>query len=791
MATIEIDGKSYEAQPGQMLIEIADANGIDIPRFCYHKKLSVAANCRMCLVEVERAPKPLPACATPIMDGMKVYTKSSKALAAQNAVMEFLLINHPLDCPICDQGGECELQDIAMGYGQDVSRYQDGKRVVTDKNLGPLIATEMTRCIHCTRCVRFGEEIAGIKELGATGRGEHTRIGTYVEKTVNSELSGNVVDLCPVGALTNKPFRFSARAWEMQQRVGVSVHDGVGASVYYHTRRNEVMRVIPRENETVNETWLADRDRYSFSALKAEDRLTQPMIKRDGQWQAVDWETALTFAADGLKQAVQKHGAKQVGSLVSPTSTLEELFLLQKLMRGMGSSNIDHRLQQMDFSDQAQAPVFPSLGQSLTDFEHSDAVLVIGSHLRKEQPLLNLRLRKAAMRGAKCAFVNPVAYEFNLPVAQQLVVTPNDWVSQLAGIAKALQTSSSNSVNGLDGLLQNVSVSAEQQAVADALLSGERKTVLVGQLAQSHPQFASLRALAGAIAQLSGACLSYTNAAGNTSGAWLTGCVPHRAVGGQAESAAGKNALEMLSEGLKAYILMGVEPELESCVPAQAERALKRAEFVVNLTAFRSPAMDAYADVLLPIALSAETSGTYVNMAGTWQSVAAAVKAPADVRPAWKVLRVFGNLFDLAGFDYEDSTQIQAELQPQLMSLVADNAGSWQLPSSLDTAASQGLQAITELPIYAVDMVVRRTAALQDTQDALSVKGVHLSATTAASLKIKDGQAVQVQQASNTVASTAVFDERVPAGCVLLYAAQADSTALDSWFGDVTVKPVD
>ncbi|OAD20230.1 NADH-quinone oxidoreductase, chain G [Candidatus Thiomargarita nelsonii] len=393
MVTIEIDGKPYQAEAGQMLIEITDANGIDIPRFCYHKKLSVAANCRMCLVDVEKAPKPLPACATPVMDGMIVKTRSEKALIAQKAVMEFLLINHPLDCPICDQGGECELQDMAMGYGKDASRYKEGKRVVFDKNLGPLIATEMTRCIHCTRCVRFSQEISGIQEMGAPGRGEHTKIGTYIEKNISSELSGNMIDLCPVGALTSKPFRFSARAWEIQQADTIAPHDAVGSNIHLHIRRNQIRRVAPKENEAVNEVWISDRDRFSYQALTAEDRLTSPMIKKEGTWQKTDWEQALAFAAQGLKKVKDADGSSSIGALASPTATVEELYLLQKLMRGIGSQNIDHRLRQVDFSDQDAAPLFPYLGQAIADLEQSDAAFVIGSHLRKEQPLLNHRLR--------------------------------------------------------------------------------------------------------------------------------------------------------------------------------------------------------------------------------------------------------------------------------------------------------------------------------------------------------------------------------------------------------------
>ncbi|OUD12917.1 NADH-quinone oxidoreductase subunit NuoG [Thioflexithrix psekupsensis] len=784
MATIEIDGKSYEAQPGQMLIEITDAHGIDIPRFCYHKKLSVAASCRMCLVEVERAPKPMPACATPIMDGMKVHTKSTKALAAQKAVMEFLLINHPLDCPICDQGGECELQDIAVGYGQDCSRYQERKRVVSDKNLGPLIATDMTRCIHCTRCVRFGEEIAGIKELGATGRGEHMRIGTYVEKTITSELSGNVIDLCPVGALTNKPFRYSARAWEMQQRPSISVHDGVGANLNYHIRRQQVMRAVPRDNDQVNETWLADRDRYSYTALSAPDRLTRPMIKQNGEWRTVDWEAALTFAADGLKAVLKQKTPDQLGVLASPTATLEELYLLQKWTRGVGSPHLDHRLQQVDFSDQNDAPLFPSLGQSIAELEQNDCFFIIGSHLRKEQPLLNVRVRKAAMRGARCLEMNPVRYEWNLPIKQSLIVAPQDWLTALAGVIKALQVTEIEPA--LTHLLSSVTVSETQQAIANQLRQdNSRKTILLGQLAQTHPQFAQIRALAGILAQLTGARLGYVSGAGNTAGAWLAGVLPHRGLGGQAVSAVGKTAAEMLSAGLRAYVLFGVEPELDSWQGSvTAEKALQQADFVVNFTAFHTPQMLAYADVLLPIALSPETDGTYINLEGRQQAVKAASALPGEVRPGWKILRVFGNLFDLAGFDYDNVESIQSELQAALSEITPDNSQSvWHLPKQLSALdLGKGLARISEVPIYAVDMVVRRSSVLQLTHDAdMARAGIRVSPETAAALQLQPGQTVTVKQGQQQAVMTLISDDRVPNNCALLYVAQPETAALGAW----------
>ncbi|MFK5968597.1 MAG: NADH-quinone oxidoreductase subunit NuoG [Candidatus Marithrix sp.] len=767
MLTIEIDGKSYQVQAGQKLIEVAEANGIDIPRFCYHKKLSIVASCRMCLVEVEKVPKPMPACATPVMDGMKVFTRSTKALAAQKAVMEFLLINHPLDCPICDQGGECELQDVAVGYGNDVSNYQEGKRVVISKNLGPLIATEMTRCIHCTRCVRFSKEISGISEMGDPGRGEHMEIGTYVEKNITSELSGNMIDICPVGALTSKPFRFSARAWEMQQHNTIAPHDSVGSNIAVHTRLNQVLRVVPRENEAINEIWISDRDRFSYEGLAAKDRVTSPMIKKNGTWQKVHWDTALSYAVDNLK----KIDSKSIGTLASPTATVEELFLLQKLMRGIGSNNIDHRLRQVDFSDQQQAPLFPYLGQAITDLETCDAALLIGSHLRKEQPILNHRLRKAE---AKIAVFNPIDYEFNFPIAAKMIVAPNAWVENLAGIAKSLLG------NGLiptdiQKLLADTTFNSEQQAIGKALQTGEKRTVLLGNLATSHPQFATIRSLAATIAKLTGARLGYLPAANNTAGAWLAGVVPHRQAGGEAISEAGLDANAMLTQNLKAYVLLGLEPELDSCTGSLA--SLEQADFVVSLTAYKTDAIENYADVILPISLFTETSGTYVNAEGLWQSFGGVVNPTGSTRPAWKILRVLGNLFDIDGFDYVSSEQVRDELQAIIGDKKPNNSAGWQVPTSFENMVSEGLQRITEMPIYSGDALVRRAAALQDTLDA-DVAGVHVNPTVAK--QFNGSEQVQINGASLPL----VLDERVPDGCALIYAGQA----VGAWHGTVDVS---
>jgi len=727
MVTIEINGKTYQAQAGQMLIEVADANGIHIPRFCYHKKLSVAANCRMCLVEVEKAPKPLPACATPVTAGMKVWTQSETALIAQKAVMEFLLINHPLDCPICDQGGECELQDIAMGYGHGESRYQETKRVVFDQDLGPLVATDMTRCIHCTRCVRFSQEISGIPEMGAAGRGEHTQIGTYVAKTLTSELSGNMIDLCPVGALTAKPFRFTARSWEIQQYEAIAPHDAIGSNLYFHVRRNQIMRVVPKENEAINETWLSDRDRFSYQGLTAPDRLTTPMIKQDGQWQSATWEQALSTTVAKLTEVSQAHTANAIGALITPTATLEELYLLQKYLRGLGSSNIDHRLRQVDFSDQQEAPLYPYLGQSIAELESNDAALIIGSQLPKAQPLLNHRLRKATVRGAKISVINPIDCEFNYPVASKLIVAPNEMVENLAAIAQVLLEMKQGTLIPAPMLKLIAEITATKEnlieqrhrILAENLRWGQKRLILLGELAIAHPQLTLIRALAAVIAKMTGGQLGYLGEAGNSAGAWLAGAIPHRQVGGSAVETVGLDAQAMLSNtGLKAYLLWGIEPELDSWHGEDAISTLKAADFVVSFSAYQTPTIASYAQVILPIALMGETAGTYVNIAGQWQTVTGAITPPGETRPGWKILRALANLHKLPSFGYQELAEIGEEVRQYCDGLKAvNNRAGWQIPDAYHplngSAENSGLQRLLEMPNYASDTLVRRAHSLQ------------------------------------------------------------------------------
>lgn len=780
---LEINGIAMTARKGAMVIEVADEAGIRIPRFCYHDKLSIAANCRMCLVEVEKAPKPLPACATPVMEGMKVFTRSAKALEAQRGTMEFLLINHPLDCPICDQGGECELQDVAMGYGRDVSRYNEGKRVVADKNIGPLISTDMTRCIHCTRCVRFGQEIAGVMELGAPGRGEDMRITTYVEGTVDSEMSGNVIDLCPVGALNAKPSRMTARAWELAQHASVSAHDCIGSNVYVHTLRGAVNRVVPRDNEAINECWISDRDRFSYEGLKSARRLSTPMIRQHEQWVACDWDTALQAVADGLRETIDRHGADQLGALISPNTSVEELHLLQRMIRGLGSNNIDHRLRQVDFSGAEQTPLFPWLGQQLTDLEHADALLLVGSNIRKEQPIAGHRVRKAARKGAKVFTINSRAFEFNFPVAGTALCRPDEMLDALAGILRSLRDLGRPVDHALAPMLDATAAEPGLAAMARALADGERVSVLLGPQAIAHPQFERLRILAGAVAHASGAKFGLLSDGANAAGAWLAGAVPHRQPGGQALSAPGLDAAAMLTHPRKAYVLFGVEPEFDCYDPAAARLALDAAEFVVAFSAFQhEPARD-YAHVMLPIAAFAEAAGTWVNAEGTWQSAAGAVAPPGEARPGWKVLRVLGNYLELDGFEYQSPEQVLDEARAHVGSQFPDNRVTFSAWSERPEPIS-GLVRVSAVNPYAQDALTRNAPSLQRTRDAREQQA-RINAALAQQLGLVGADRALLRQGNAYTSVELVIDDSVADGCVWLPAGTPASARLGPMFGEI------
>jgi NADH-quinone oxidoreductase subunit G len=715
---IEVNGVPMKARKGQMLIQVTDAHDVYVPRFCYHAKLSIAANCRMCLVEVEKAPKPMPACATPVAEGMKVFTKSPKAIAAQKSVMEFLLINHPLDCPICDQGGECELQDLAMGFGRDISRYAERKRVVKDKNLGPLVSTDMTRCIHCTRCVRFTQDIEGFQELGTVGRGESTEIGTYIERSVDHELSANIIDLCPVGALNNKPYRYRARAWEMTQHALVSPHDCVGANLYAHVLRGRVMRMVPRPNDAVNETWIADRDRFGFQGIYGEDRLATPMLRTNGIWQETDWETALNWVADALRGVVQRHGAGQIGALASPLSTLEELYLFSRVVRGLGSANVDHRLRRTDFRDEAGDPLYPGLGCSIVELEQANAVLVIGSNLRKEVPLLAHRIRKATLRNsARVAFINPRRYEYLFPVAAYLASNGADMFEHLLGVtAAAVHASGRAAPASVSAMLANAQPAETQSLIAHSLTEGTRRLILLGAIAQRDPAFADLRLLATALAEVTGATLGYLPEGGNAVGACLAGVLPHRAAGGRPAQSAGLNVADMFAARLKSYVMLGpIEPQHDLAARGALE-ALKGADVVISLSPYGTARE--FAHVILPIATFAETSGTYVNVEGRWQSVSGAARPVGESRPAWKVLRVLGNLLNLPTFDYTSSEEVHAEVRKLIEGAPAAIARTSRALQSKLALAGAGLD--RDVPIYQVDAIVRRSQALQSTPDGIA-----------------------------------------------------------------------
>ena len=758
--TIEVDGKKLEATPGQMLIEVTDAAGITVPRFCYHKKLSVAANCRMCLVEVENAPKPLPACATPVADGMKAWTCSPLARQAQKGTMEFLLINHPLDCPICDQGGECELQDVAMGFGGGLSRFVEGKRAVKSEDIGPLIATDMTRCIHCTRCVRFGDEIAGVREMGATGRGEHMKIGVYVEHAVGSELSGNIIDLCPVGALTSKPFRYQARAWELTTHDSIAAHDGVGSNIHVHVRNHQVMRVVPKDNEAVNETWLSDRDRFSYQALYSEDRLEKPLMRKNGGLAPVEWQEALLEAATVLKGA----DADRLGALASSSATLEELHLLRRLFAGLGSNNMDTRLGQGDF--RSADPAVPWLGQKFAEVENNQAVLLIGSWLRKDQPLLNHRVRKAALAGGKVMAINPLDYDFNFTLDSKVVCAPSAMAQALAGVAAAL---------GADTCGLPAEAASQQKAMAANLKNAEQGLVLLGSVAQSHPDFCLLRRLAANIAEAAGVSLGFVGDGANSTGAAMLA----------ARAETGLSVEGMLEQGLDACLLLNVEPEYDSAHP-QAMNALLGKAKVVALVTHLSPWLEAQADIVLPIAAFLETAGSLVNIQGDIQSFNGTARPVGEARPAWKVLRVLGNLADIEGFDYESVTDVRDEVMKVLAGVHPDN----QMPQAdapEARLADSDLQRIGGTPLYHTDMLVRRAQALQHTPDAWKAC-LLVNPELAQALGLEDGDSVVLRQDAGELTLPLGVDERVPGNCVWMPTGVPGSELLGKGFGAVSLE---
>ena len=770
MPTIKIDGKSIEVEPGQMLIEAAESVDVTVPRFCYHKKLSIAANCRMCLVEVEGAPKVVPACATPVSDGMVVNTRSTKAITAQKAVMEFLLINHPLDCPICDQGGQCELQDVAMGYGSDLSTFSEGKRAVPDQDIGPLIQTEMTRCIHCTRCVRFGDEVAGIREMGATGRGEHVRIGTFLEKSIDSNLSGNVIDLCPVGALTSKPFRYRARAWEMTERDAVASHDCLGSNVHVHIRRNVVQRVAPRENEVLNEVWLSDRDRFSYEGYNSSERLSQPQIKVDGEWKTVCWEKALSHVANKTASIAQASGPDALGFIASPNATVEEAYLLQKIARFIGTNNVDHRLRLADTSAQTAMPQMPTIGITMPELEQAECVVIIGGNINDEVPLIAQRLRKAALAGAKIFLVD---------------IDPRDQIFDVAGVIPVSELDYVKVINDLVG----DQGTADYKALREALNASQKKHILLGCALQEHPDFGAVTMAAKQLADKVGATYGFVTSGANTAGVSLAGCLPHRAVGGATVPNPGLSALEMFKNPRKAYWVLGNEPEHDSLEPITALSALEQAEFVVCVSPFLSATMHSYADVVLPMALPYETAGAFISGTGQWQNFTAGTDGPGETKPAWKILRVLGNLLEVPGCDYLNTQMVRAAIRSEVESV--DFRPESVAVNSATKFESSKLYCLPYVPQYSVDGVVRRATSLQKTHSAVQARVVRLSAEAAKAQNLTDGQMVSVKQNEETqaICLPCQIDVSLPANAVVLPWAIKESIVLRAPYQTVEIQP--
>ncbi len=769
MVELEIDGKKVSVPEGSMVMDAANQLDIYVPHFCYHKRLSIAANCRMCLVEIEKAPKPMPACATPVTQGMVVRTDSARARQAQRGVMEFLLINHPLDCPICDQGGECQLQDLAVGYGGSASRYAEPKRVVFRKELGPLIAAEeMTRCIHCTRCVRFGQEIAGIMELGMAGRGEHSEILSFVGRTVDSEISGNVIDLCPVGALTSKPFRYAARTWELARRKSVSPHDSLGSNLIVQVKNQRVLRVVPLENEAVNDCWLSDRDRFSYQGLYAADRLTRPMIRQGGEWREVDWSDALVHVAALINEVKGKHGAAAIGALAGPGSTAEELFLLGKLMRALGSDNVDFRLRQSDFSADGKRTGAPWLGLPVADIDKLDRLLLVGSFLRKDHPLLAARVRNAVKHGCQASIVHAVDDDLLMPVAHKSIVRPSAWVDELAQIAAA--------VAQIKGVAAPVAVEpqATARAIAASLCSGHSAAVLLGNAATQAPHAAQLQAWAQWIAQAAGARCGVLGEAANSVGGYLVGAVPQ---------AGGLNARAMVEQPRRAYLLWNMEPEFDVADPAVTLKALAGAEAVIAFSPYRNGALE-YAHAILPITPFTETSGTFINLEGRVQSFNGTVQPLGDARPGWKVLRVLGNELELPGFDYDTPESVRAEAIPAGVAARLSNRID-VVPARVAPAA--GTERVADVPVYFTDAVVRRAESLQATRDARPPQA-SANAKTLAGFGLAPGAKARVKQGDASALLECALDDRLPDGVVRVPAGHASTGTLAAMFGPITLE---
>lgn len=764
MVELEINNKKVNVEEGTTIIEAADEIGIYIPRFCYHKKLSIAANCRMCLVEVEKVGKPLPACATPVTPGMKVFSKSKRALDAQRAVMEYLLINHPLDCPICDQGGECELQDLSLGYGHAYSNYNETKRAVFSEDIGSLIETEMTRCIQCTRCVRFGEEIAGLRELGVVGRGEDEEITTYVQHFLRSELSGNIIDICPVGALTSKPDRYKGRGWEFREHPFVSSHDCVGANTFLHSRWEEfspqrmVLRAVPRENEAINETWMTDRDRFSHLGLYHKSRAYQCRMKKNGQWENVTWETAL----QEITKRIAAQSPDQIAALAAPSATVEEFYLLQKLLRGLGSPHIDYRMRYQDFKDQDALPGFLNLGINIAEIENLHAILLVGSNVRFEQPLIANRMYKAHLESTKVMAINPMDYPFIFSLSHKMIVSPQKIIFALAEVAKILSDEAQKTIPELN----DIQPSENAKAIAHTLKTAEKAAIFIGEHALNHPAAAQIRALVHLIGKLSDSSVGALTEGANSAGAWLTGAIPHRGPAGSKSNQIGFDAKALLTtDPVQTYFLLKTEPELDSAYPYEALQTLKNAKLVVSLMPFSSPVMEEYADFILPITPFTESNGTFVNIEGRWQSFLAASVPQGDSKPAWKVLRVLANFLKLDGFDYQSSNEVLNDIRKQVDEMPKNQSAELKI-TKLKSIENQ-LMRLAPWPMVRVDHLVRRADALQKTLDK-KIASIGINTTLAKKLNLSDGDNVKAVQGNSRVTLPLVIDDRLADDTVLI-----------------------
>lgn len=753
MIEIEIDGQKLQVDEGASIIEAADEAGIYIPRFCYHKKLSVAVNCRMCLVEVDKVGKPLPACATPVTPDMKVFTKSKKAMDAQRAVMEFLLINHPLDCPICDQGGQCELQDQAMGFGAADSEYKGKKRAVYSEDLGPLIETEMTRCIHCTRCVRFGQEIANLPELGVVNRGQHAEITTYVKHFMQSELSGNIADLCPVGALTEKPSRYTVRGWEAIEHPMVAPHDCVGTNMYIHTKGREyfkerlVMRAVPRENEAINEVWMSDRDRFSYEGVNHRDRCLQPMIKQNDEWQEVSWDKVINDVAMRTQSIIQEYDPTQLAAIASPSSTVEEFFLLQAWLRDLGCNNVDYRLREKDFSDQDLVPEFPNQGVPTADIEKLDTILLVGSNIRFEQPIIGHRINKAAGKGANVFAINPVDYTFTFRMAGKVITM--DVIAALSEVIAFLEGG-----QGSDATKQ----------IAEALRASENAAIFLGAFSLNHPHASYIRAQVRKIAELTKVRIGVFTEGANASGGYLAGAIPHRGpAGADIKGPRGFAAKEMLvDKPVRAYFILGFEPEFDTVFPGPAMQSLRAADLCVCITSFVTDAMKRYADVILPMTPFTENEGTFVNAEGTWQSFDAAGPAKGRSKPAWKIIRAMARAMKMNGFDYKSVNDIRDELKDKVESMTPYQAQ----PVTLEKPPimEKGLLRMGAFPAYCVDGIVRRAKSLQEAMRRVAAIG--LNQNEADKLGFNLGDRVTAIQGGTRVTLPIMIDNRLADGIV-------------------------